>query len=136
MYRVQKVVTISAGHFLTSVPMAHPCKNPHGHNYRIEVELQSDTLDEAGMVLDFGIISQIVKWYDHKGMLNDLYPFNLPSKLSPTAENLASAIKDLLTQEIQALTRPTTDEYKGPGRKVQVTKVRVWETDNAWAEVY
>ena len=134
MYKIHKVVNISAGHFLVNVPLAHPCRNPHGHNYRIEVEVQSEGLDAAGMVVDFGVISQIVKRYDHAGMLNDLFPFK--SGLSPTAENLASAIREALTLEIQVLTRTKAEEYKKPDRGIYVTSVKVWETDGAWVEVY
>ncbi len=127
MYRVLKIVEISAGHYLTELPAAHPCRHPHGHNYKIEVVLQSASLDAAGMILDFDVISQIVKRYDHKGMLNDLFPFS-PER-SPTAENFAKALMDLLRQELQAL-------GKDDDRVVEIVRVRVWETDTAWAEVF
>ena len=129
MYKVHKEVKISAGHFLTTLPPEHSCSRQHGHNYKVEVELQSESLNEHGMVLDFGVISQIVKTFDHQN-LNDLLVGR-----SSTAENLATAIKSLLEAEILDSVRVSAENYKAPDRRIEVVKVRVWETDSSWAEV-
>ena len=95
----------SMGHALSDYD--GPCRNLHGHNYRIHFTLAVDTedLDSTGMVVDFGVIKSVLCEYiernlDHKFMLHEkdyrapqlkdldpeslfLVPFN------PTAENIA-----------------------------------------------
>ena len=46
------------------------CKSSiHGHSYKVEVKLESTSLDNAGMVLDFGLmkgpIREIIDSFDH-----------------------------------------------------------------------
>ena len=100
------------------------CKNIHGHSYRLWVSVQGPVLKEAGnkkdgMVLDFGILKEIVKKeivakYDHSLVLNgnsshidlDLSAFDKVFYLpfQPTSENLvadfASRIKNKLPSKI------------------------------------
>lgn len=52
MYTVVKTVEVSGAHQL-SLPYPSKCSRLHGHNWKIEVTLRSETLDENGMVLDF-----------------------------------------------------------------------------------
>ena len=118
MYRIHKTVVISAAHSLSSLPPEHKCHNLHGHNYKIEVEIEGERLDEHGMLVDFGLLADIVKRYDHKD-LNDLL------KPTPTtAENFAQLLRESLCIEIGS---------SHPG--LTVRRVRVWETDDSWAEV-
>ena len=58
------------------------CANVHGHTYKIEVWVcgDSDQLDKAGILWDFGNLKEILNHFDHKN-LNDLY------KVNSTAEN-------------------------------------------------
>jgi len=73
----------------------HPgkCRNPHGHSYRLEVEVTGD-LDENGVVLDFDhlrsvVERQVIDSWDHRD-LNEILD-------NPTAELLAHRAWDLLT---------------------------------------
>ena len=82
MYRVKKRLEVSAAHQLK---LDYPSKGTqiHGHNWIIDVYLESETVDSNGMVLDFTKIKELVKdKLDHK-ILNDVLDFN------PTAENIA-----------------------------------------------
>jgi 6-pyruvoyltetrahydropterin/6-carboxytetrahydropterin synthase len=82
MYKVRKTLEISAAHHL-ALPYASKCSNLHGHNWRITIHCRADELNEAGMVVDFARIKQLIEeQLDHK-CLNDVLPFN------PTAENIA-----------------------------------------------
>jgi len=82
MYRVKKRIEVSAAHSLT-LDYESKCTQLHGHNWIIDIYLESETLDQNGMVMDFTKIKERVKdQLDHKN-LNQVLPFN------PTAENIA-----------------------------------------------
>lgn len=82
MYYVSKKLEIAASHHLeTGKPTK--CSRLHGHNYRVEIFCRSETLDQNGMVVDFGLIkSRVFDVLDHKD-LNEVLGFN------PTSENIA-----------------------------------------------
>ena len=86
MYTVVKRIEVSGSHVL-NLPYESKCSNLHGHNWIIDVTLQSETLDENGMVLDFTKIKEIVNQLDHQH-INNIVPFN------PTAENMAKWLCD------------------------------------------
>ena len=54
MYELKVVTRFAAAHRLTMV--GTKCENMHGHNWKIEVFLTGEKLDEAGLVMDFGDI--------------------------------------------------------------------------------
>ena len=114
MFRIWKKFRFSASHALTGLPPEHQCSRLHGHNYLVEVELSSPTLDEIGFVMDFGALSPLKDYiddeWDHRH-LNDVLPFN------PTAENMAAHLYDWCR-----------DRWK------ETTAVRVQETATSWAE--
>lgn len=87
MYQITKQFKFSAGHFLESLPDSHPCARQHGHNYLVDIGLQSEHLNNIGFVVDYGDLvgfkDMIDSTLDHKN-LNDVVTFN------PTAELLAN----------------------------------------------
>lgn len=113
-YRIWKKFRFSASHQLAGLPEDHQCSRLHGHNYLIEVELSSDTLDETGFVLDFGALKAIKLYIDdildHRH-LNDVFDFN------PTAEMMAKRL---------------FDSWK-PGYPL-ISAVRIQETETSWGE--
>ena len=64
----------------------------HGHNWKVEVEVCGNKLDNIGMVIDFkeirNMTKSVVDQLDHR-FLNDLKPFK---EINPTAENIARYI--------------------------------------------
>ena len=97
MYRVQKKLEISGAQNLT-LDYDSKCKNLHGHNWIIIIYLESQELDQNGMVLDFTHIKQMISnKLDHK-YLNDIFDFN------PTAENIAKWICDELGEKCYKVT--------------------------------
>ncbi len=95
------------------------CENLHGHNYRVDATLQSDGLDDLGMMMDFkeikAALGEIVDRLDHV-FLNDTEAFG---EINPTAENIAKHIYE----ELAARTP----------KPVAVKSVTVWESDRCGA---
>lgn len=50
MYRVNKQFHFSSSHKLEGLPREHECGYLHGHNYTVEVVLESEELDCFGFV--------------------------------------------------------------------------------------
>jgi 6-pyruvoyltetrahydropterin/6-carboxytetrahydropterin synthase len=97
------------------------CENTHGHNYKVEVHVVGDRLNDIGLLVDFRDLKdatrRVVDYLDHKN-INDLPPFDV--ELNPSAENLAMFFFHEVSQAIN-------------GDRVRVHKVRVWETSTCSA---
>jgi len=119
MYLSSITATFSAAHFLRNY--RGKCENLHGHNWRIEVRVECESLDEAGMGLDFTLLRRhtagVLSGLDHT-VLNELAPFR---EQNPSSENIARH----LFSELGKLVK---DE------RVRLRAVRVWESDTSWAE--
>lgn len=103
-YMIKIELKFRAGHRLLP-PYKGKCNNVHGEGYTAIIELESEKLDENGMVIDFGTIkSKIKEWidnnWDHSYLFNGddeigRYLFNKGMKVfnigkqNPTAENMA-----------------------------------------------
>ena len=63
MFEVTKYVDFCYGHRLLNYQ--GKCRHLHGHNGRVEFQCRGETLDERGMLTDFGDIKRIMKtWID------------------------------------------------------------------------
>ena len=129
MYKVTKEIRFCYGHRLRNYD--GKCKHIHGHNGRVEIELESESLDERGMVYDFSEIKEKVKeWIDdeldHSMLLREDDPLvetfeelgepYYTLEKNPTAEAIA--------EEIYSYT-----ESEG----FPVTRVKLWETETSFA---
>ena len=101
MYTIEKTMEISASHCL-DLTYESPCTNMHGHNWKIKVVCQSETLDKNGMVIDFTEIKKVVNSLDHV-CINDVILVN------PTAENMAR----ILCEKIPFCVRVEVTETEG-----------------------
>ena len=70
-----------------------PCQRMHGHNWIIVVEIESDTLNDQGMIIDFSVIKEVVYQLDHQN-INEII------KCNPTAENIAEWIAHQIQDKI------------------------------------
>ena len=66
MYRIAKEFHFSASHQLSHLPADHQCARLHGHNYIVEVELESETLDTHGFVRDYRELDALKRYIDDK----------------------------------------------------------------------
>src|SRR5579863_5238348 len=103
MYEVTVEADFSSGHYLRNY--RGKCENPHGHNYKVRVTLAGAVLDNAGLLLDFKLLKQVmrpvIERIDHQ-MLNDLDPFTV---LNPSAENLAKFFYDETNTQLAEMTQ-------------------------------
>jgi 6-pyruvoyl-tetrahydropterin synthase len=136
MYTVSKEVIIHAAHRLPAMPDGHPCKNLHGHSYRFVVTLATGTLDKEGMTLDFGVISALIKQYDHvflgggEVVVDGIPQANALGGYPTTAEVFASVIGGRLTNEVLA---KANDGAKA-NEKIHVVSVELWETATSYVK--
>src|SRR5215472_16828289 len=119
MFEVTIEETFAAGHALRNY--RGKCENVHGHNYRCQVTVEGEQLNEIGLLVDFvelkRALHSVVDRLDHQ-WLNDFPPFD---KINPSAENIAKFTYD----EIQSGL-----ETKNGAR---LAVVKLWETDTASA---
>ena len=124
MFEVTVEAGFSSGHYLRNY--RGKCENPHGHNYKVRVTLAGAELDEAGLLLDFKLLKQVMRpvidRIDHQ-MLNDLEPF---TELNPSAENMARYFYQQTNVQLAEMTQ---------GR-VHVKDCTIWETDTTTATYY
>ena len=141
MYRLRKEFKIPIGHRLSKHKGL--CKNIHGHNLIIVVELKSDMLNDNDMVLDFHdlklIVNDLLTMFDHTTILNVVDKHNIAffkkqnyrietiSTLAedPTAEVFAKHLFYKIGDELEALNLIN---------KPEVNFIRVWENDSGAAQ--
>lgn len=123
MFKISKEFTFEAAHHLTKVPEGHKCRNPHGHSYRVIIELESFNVDERGFVVDYNDLGIVKEWldreWDHKD-LNEWFFRNTLNRIEPTAENLALYLFYCFSAE--------------ESLKPYLKAVKVSETAKTWAE--
>jgi len=116
---VVKRVSFDAAHFLPNY--VGKCHNMHGHHWVVELGVSGHIMEEHGFVVDFSRLKgwlndYVVNQFDHS-LLNDTIE-------NPTAENIALHIK----REFEE----TGYQVSGD---VRLEFVRVWETEDSYAEV-
>jgi 6-pyruvoyltetrahydropterin/6-carboxytetrahydropterin synthase len=122
MFEVSVEEMFSAGHALRNY--RGKCENVHGHNWRVMVTFVGQSVDKAGMLVDFVEVkksmSKVIDYLDHQ-FINDVKPFD---ELSPSAENIAKFFFDRMTADLEAT--PADVPCK-------ISRVKIWETDDASA---
>ena len=112
MITVTKIFEFSAGHHLPNYK--GDCRNPHGHNYILEVTVGGEVDEGQGMIIDFKKLKKIVQtkvlsFLDHQ-VLNDHIE-------NPTAENLVSFIRSRLMIP-----------------NCKIIRIKLWETSDSYCE--
>ncbi|HEX3877668.1 MAG TPA: 6-carboxytetrahydropterin synthase QueD [Bryobacteraceae bacterium] len=119
MFEVTIQESFAAGHALRNY--RGKCENVHGHNYRCQVTVEGENVDENGLLVDFvelkKVVHSVLDRLDHQ-WLNDYPPFD---KINPSAENIAKYIFDEVNDGL------------GAREAARLRQVRLWETDTAFA---
>jgi 6-pyruvoyltetrahydropterin/6-carboxytetrahydropterin synthase len=115
-YTLKVVVDFAASHILHG--HSGKCARLHGHNWKVEAEVQTHDLDHLGVAIDFQDIKtplrELVEALDHRH-LNDLPAFQ---GVNPTAEHVARYLFRELASRLD------------DGR-VRVNAITIWETERA-----
>lgn len=118
MYKLKIITGFDAAHQLRGYK--GKCENIHGHNWKVEVEVIAENLDEIGIAIDFKelkrITEEVISRLDHE-FINQIPPF---TQINPSSENIARWIY-LSLKEILSAT------------PVRLYSVTVWESDHASA---
>ena len=121
MYEVTIETGFSGAHMLRGY--AGKCGNLHGHNWKVEVTVASDRLDDVGMALDFATLKAetraVLSQVDHT-YLNEVFPF---TELNPTAENIAKWVWEMLSKRVET-------------EVLIISRVTVWESEKASATFF
>jgi 6-pyruvoyltetrahydropterin/6-carboxytetrahydropterin synthase len=84
------------------------CEHLHGHNWRVDLRITGDDLDDEGMLIDFVVVKKIlaeaIEDLDH-AYLNDVPPFDA---INPSSENLARVIAERVAERLPAGARLTS----------------------------
>lgn len=111
MHILGRTYRFEAAHQLPLLPEGHRCRRLHGHNYRVDIETAGE-LDARGFVMDFAeldaLVEPLIAQVDHR-LLNDIAGLE-----NPTAEIIAQWFLERISA---------------------ASAVRVYETDDCWAEV-
>jgi 6-pyruvoyltetrahydropterin/6-carboxytetrahydropterin synthase len=128
-HQVTRAIEFCYGHRL--LDYEGKCRHLHGHNGLLEVDVQTDALNDIGMVADFSEVRDIVKGWvdenlDHRMILcrrDPLAPLLADAgepvyilDVNPTAENISKHI----SEQVQQL-------------GLRVSEVRLWETPTSYA---
>ncbi len=134
---IMRRIKFCAGHRL----LGHggKCEHFHGHNYVAEFVVVGEAQDDVGRVIDFAELKarckgwidrywdhSFVVWCDDQNAISALQSvtptryFLLP--YNPTSENMARYLLEVVCPEILV------------GTNARAIRVRIWETDESYAE--
>ena len=114
MYELMVETNFSSAHQLRGYK--GECEKLHGHNWKVQVHVIAEKLNELDMAIDFhelkDFVGEVIAPLDH-GLLNDLFPF---TEKNPSSENIAKWIFDSLKKKIN-------DD------NLRLSAVTVWESE-------
>ena len=118
MYELKIEQSFAAAHRLREYK--GQCEELHGHNWKVEVVVRSESLNDIGLVIDFQDLKaatrEVLAIFDHT-YINELPDFQ---KVNPSSENIARYIFDQLALRLE----------KGG---LRMHKVTAWESEKACA---
>ena len=99
------------------------CEALHGHNWRVQITVSSDKLDDIGMVIDFhelkAIAGEVISSLDHS-FLNEVFPF---TEINPSSEHMAKWIFESVKKKLKK-------------KNCNMSSVTVWENESSSATYY
>jgi len=116
MFEISVESHFAAAHRLNNYHGA--CENLHGHNFKVEVIVRCEKLDQIYIGIDFKELKEhlrdVISTLDHK-YLNELEYF---SKTNPTSEMIAKYIFEMLKSRVTKCTLHSVSVWETPTSKV------------------
>lgn len=123
IYELNKDFSFAAAHYIPHED-AGKCQNVHGHNYKVNLTIAGNELDESGFLANFGTLKKIVHdRYDHT-LMNQHPEFDSKDEpyMFPTTEVVARQIYEIVqhylsteqsneTECVQVVVRETETSY-------------------------
>lgn len=140
---IRKLFRFEGSHIVRDCSSSKCARSIHGHSYVVELFLRSSTLDNAGMVMDFGLLKpykDLIDMFDHTHLLwyvdDDEYRDAIKKvnerwlelDCNPSAENLAYLFHWLIQRHLKQT------RFQNGEEGVTVKSVRVHETATGYAE--
>ncbi len=117
MYRLKVIGRFAAAHSLRN--FKGRCEALHGHNWKVEVVVQGEKLDQADLLMDFGELKKLMNAaldrLDHHH-LNEVPPFD---QVNPSSELIAKHLFETIGQDLP--------------EHVSMHSVSAWESDDSRA---
>ena len=121
MYDLSIETQFSAAHQLRGYK--GKCEELHGHNWRVQITVNSDRLNDIGLAIDFhelkDMAADVLSSLDHS-FLNDVFPF---TEINPSSENIARWIYESMKKKLS-------------DSPCNIASVTVWESETASATYY
>ena len=99
------------------------CERLHGHNWKVEVYVATENLNDIGLAIDFKVLkdttNELLTVLEHS-FVNDVFPF---TEINPSSENIARWLYDGLSKKLN-------------DGNLKVSSIRIWESDTASASYY
>ncbi len=143
---IRRSFKFCAAHIVRNCTSKRCSSSLHGHNYVVEVFISANKLDNAGMILDFGIfkneIADFIDGFDHGYHFWNLESQEIQKFIhqnsaryialshNPSAENYALLFLYFIDKIIGAMS------FGNDEGEIKVLSVRVHETDHGYAEAF
>jgi 6-pyruvoyltetrahydropterin/6-carboxytetrahydropterin synthase len=119
MFRLKVQDYFSSAHYLRNYQGA--CESLHGHNWKVELVVEGEQLNNIDILIDFKdlkkILKEVLDELDHR-LINDLPYFQ---ERNPSSENIARFVFERIKEKLKAFP------------EVRVREVTVFETEKASA---
>jgi len=100
------------------------CENLHGHNWKVQMVVESEKLDDIGLAIDFRdlkkVLNEVLRILDHK-YLNDIEYFQ---KHNTSSEHIAKFIYTQVKERLK--------EFPS----VRLKKIICWESEKSAAAYF
>jgi 6-pyruvoyltetrahydropterin/6-carboxytetrahydropterin synthase len=117
MYQVGTAIEFPAKHIMPGVE--GPEGTLHEHEYRVDVVLEREKLDDRGMVCDLDVLDEALLRIDHVVRDQNLDVIRPPDAEAVTVEVFARWVHDALAADLRST-------------GVERLNVRVWESTSAF----
>jgi 6-pyruvoyltetrahydropterin/6-carboxytetrahydropterin synthase len=143
---IRKIFKFENAHIVRDCISRRCSYSIHGHSYKVEIKLYSNYLDNAQMVMDFGLmkvyIKDIIDSFDHaitlwskdnKEYIEFAKKFSerwIELPVNPSAEQFSRVFFLIIDRILELM------EFKNGEKEVRLHSVIVHETDTGYAECF